>query len=117
VPDGGELTYDLEVANAGPDPATSAAVALTLPAGVTLVDGDGTGGPCTVSAANPQVVGCPLGDLGRGASGQATVRVHVDVPAGSSLTTTALAASTTLDQHDADNRAEAVTTVTADTPE
>jgi Tol biopolymer transport system component len=91
------LTYQLDVANAGPDPADDATVALLLPEQATFVDADG---PCTPpTAGEPRLVRCPLGTVAPGA--HPTFEVHAtldpDAPPASTLTALAAISSPTLD--------------------
>ncbi len=72
---GSPLTYDLTLLNKGPASATAAAVAISLPAGVSVVSTSATQGSCTTSG---QSVTCALGALGVGAAAQ----VLADRPVG-----------------------------------
>jgi Tol biopolymer transport system component len=111
VATGAELSYGIDASSAGPDRARTAGVVVDLPDGVTFLDGTSTGGACIPSPDEPDLILCPLGDLGPGDSAHATIRATVTAPAGSSLTTSAVVGSLTLDKHEADNTAEVHTEV------
>jgi uncharacterized repeat protein (TIGR01451 family) len=106
---GGQLTYTIQVANAGPDGAGGVTLADTLPAGVTLVSAHASQGSC---AGNPAVV-CSLGTLASG--GTATVTLVVTPTVAGTLIDTATVASGVLDPNPANNSAVFTTTVTAAT--
>jgi Tol biopolymer transport system component len=100
------LSYELDVANAGPDPAAAVTVALLLPEQATFVDADS---PCTPpTATQPRVVTCPLGTVAPGAPGtQPTIGVRAElapgVPGGSTVTAVGIVSSSTVDPVPADN--------------
>jgi Tol biopolymer transport system component len=103
------LTYQLDVANAGPDPAGNATVALLLPSQATFVDADS---PCTPpTAEEPRLVRCPLGTVAPGP--HPTIEVHADLDAPPTSTVTALGtvSSPTVDPAPSNNTTRADVTV------
>ena len=85
------LTYTVEVSNAGPSTATGVTSSFTLPAGVTLVSTSG----CTEDPNG--VASCTLGDIADGGSASYSIVVSVDA-----ATTGTLNASTTVSSPVAD---------------
>ncbi len=82
------LTYTIEVSNAGTADATNVVVTDTLPAGVTLVSTTG----CAEDPVG--IPTCTLGNIANGASAQYTVEVSVDASAAAgSITNTASVAA------------------------
>ena len=111
---GTNLAYTITVANNGPDPAATAALSDTLPAGTTFVSlpavagwsctTPAVGGTGTVSCSNPSFgVGSAVFTL--------TVAVDPAVAAGTLLSNTVTATSTTADPNAANNSATATTVV------
>ena len=111
---GSNLTYTITVTNNGPDAATNASWSDTLPAGTTFVDlSGGEGWSCTtpengdsgtVSCSNPSLaVGSSVFTL--------IVAVAPTVAAGSTLTNTATATSSTPDGNPENDSGTATTTV------
>jgi uncharacterized repeat protein (TIGR01451 family) len=112
APSGGDLTYRLHVANAGPDPADEASVALLLPEATAFVAATTEAGPCPAPEPDqPRVVVCPLGDLPAGGEAEVTIIATVTAPAGATLTAIAAVRSATIDHHPADNVATVDSTV------
>ncbi len=111
---GTNLTYTLQVANAGPDVAETVAWTDTLPAGTTFVSLAAPGGwSCTTPAVGAGgTVACSIASLGVGNAAFSLV-VHVDpaVGTGTVLSNTATATSTTSDVDTGDLAATATTTV------
>ena len=111
---GANLTYTVTVQNLGPDTATSAAWSDTLPAGTTFVSlASAAGWSCTTPAVGSGgTVTCTRASFGL-ASDVFTLVVAVDpgVAAGTVLSNTAAATSTTADPQAANNSATATTTV------
>jgi uncharacterized repeat protein (TIGR01451 family) len=69
---GGNITYHVNVSNAGPDAATGVVVTDTLPADTTFVSASATQGTCSETAGT---LTCGLGTLGAGATATITVTV------------------------------------------
>jgi uncharacterized repeat protein (TIGR01451 family) len=89
---GQNLTYTLDVANAGPSDARNVTVTDTLPAGVTYVSSTPTQGTCSEASL---IVTCTLGTVAAGASPTITIVVSPSVAGG--LSNTATVSSTTSD--------------------
>ena len=114
VPSGGEVTYDVNVVNAGPESAHDAKLIAVLPEGTTLVDAEAAGGECSEPVvARPDIVVCDLGDLEPDAEANATIAAHVTAPAGSDVTTLIGVGATTFDPVRDNNVAEVHSTVGA----
>jgi len=101
---GNNITYMLTVTNNGPSPTSAAAVMVTdtLPAGVTFVSATPTAGSCSLSAG---VITCSLGAIAAGASVNITVvdMVNTSTAAGTKITSTFTASSSTSDPNPANN--------------
>ncbi len=113
VAPGGRLVYTLRATGGGPDVGTGATLRLLLPAGTQFARAYGPAGPCT-DASGPEggvIVTCPVGDLGPGDAAEATVKVDVTAPAGTTLTAVAQVDSATPDSHGDDNAAPLDVTV------
>ena len=119
---GNLLTYTIAVANAGPNPATNAALADALPAGTTFqslgVAGAGAGGwTCATPAVGANgTVQCVNGSVPTGAGGNTTFTLVVRVGAGTApgtLSNTATVTSGAADPVPGNNSATAQTTVVA----
>ena len=112
---GTDLTYTINVINAGPDTALNLAWSDTLPAGTTFVSlGTAPGWTCTTPAVGSGgTVSCSTGSQSVGTS-PFTLTVHVDpdVAAGTILSNTANVTTTTADDP-SDNSATETTTVAA----
>jgi uncharacterized repeat protein (TIGR01451 family) len=108
---GSQITYAVDVANAGPSDASDLRVTDTLPAGTTFVSAGGTGWACT--NAGDASVTCTLASLAAGSSA-ASISVVVNAPAqAAGLLNTASVASTTADPDTGNNADSVATTVTA----
>jgi uncharacterized repeat protein (TIGR01451 family) len=116
---GTNLTYTINVANAGPSAATNVVVTDILPAQVKVLSATPSGaGSCggTTGAGDPaQPLTCNLGSLASGASTAITVLVKVDsdVPQGFTLVNNATVSSDATDANNANNKATATTLVNA----
>jgi uncharacterized repeat protein (TIGR01451 family) len=113
---GGDLTYTITATNAGPSIATTVTVGDALPAGTTFVS---LSSPAGWSCTTPPVggtgaVNCTNPSVGTGDSVfTLVVKVDAGVTAGTVLTNTATAASSTADPNAANNSGTATTTVAA----
>ena len=109
VTPGGQLTYTIQVANAGPSDALSVLVTDTLPVGLTFVSS--TDPTCAITG-DPQIVECSLGTLGAG-DPAISFDVIVDVAPGvfGTVSNTATASSPTPDP-DLDNNTDSTITPT-----
>ncbi len=94
---GGQLTYTIEVGNAGPATAVNVVVTDVLPAGVS--------NPATVGCANDPggVPGCSLGSIAAGDTTSFTITVDVDASTAGSITNTASVESANVDPDTSDN--------------
>jgi Tol biopolymer transport system component len=111
------LTYHLDAANSGPDPADDAILGVLLPDGVHLVHIEVSVGTCAVpNPDHPNALVCQVGTLAEGAGADATITVGVDAPAGSTLEAIALTSSQTLDPDGADTVARVEVTAVDATP-
>jgi uncharacterized repeat protein (TIGR01451 family) len=111
---GTSLSYTVTVTNAGPDPAASVSWTDTLPAGTTFLTLSSPGGwSCTTPAVGAGgTVSCSIATLGVGSAVfTLTVAVDAGVAAGTVLSNTATATSTTGDPDTNDLSATATTTV------
>jgi uncharacterized repeat protein (TIGR01451 family) len=113
---GNNLTYTITVSNAGPDPAASASLSDTLPAGTTFVSLVSPGGwSCTTPAVGAGgTISCSLASMNVGSAGF-TLTVAVDVSVSGTVSNTASITSSTSDPAPGNNSATAVTTVNAPT--
>ncbi|MFJ9522996.1 isopeptide-forming domain-containing fimbrial protein [Kitasatospora sp. NPDC101801] len=107
VPPGGNLVYDLVVANAGPSQATNVVVTDTLPVGLKFVSADSG---CTASG---QVVTCPpVATLNPGATRTVKITVQLDqayTGDGSDIRNQASVKSDTTDPDPSNNTSDAST--------
>jgi uncharacterized repeat protein (TIGR01451 family) len=103
----GNLTYTLNVSNAGPDPATNVVLTDVLPAGMTFVSATPSQGTCTGTA----TVVCNLGMIAVGSG--ASVVIDVTPTSAGMFTNMASVAGAEGDPNPADNSAMATTTVMA----
>src|SRR5438067_3458044 len=111
---GSNLTYTITVSNNGPDAAANASWSDTLPAGTTFVSmPDISGWSCTTPAAGDSgTVSCSNPSFAVGSSVfTLTVRVAPTVAAGTILSNTATATSSTPDGNPGNNSGTATTTV------
>jgi uncharacterized repeat protein (TIGR01451 family) len=100
------LTYTITVFNVGPDPAANVVVTDATPVGTIFVSSSASQGTCT----NPPVGGtgtitCTLGTIAAGGSATVTVVVHVTAPAGTTLSNTATATTSSTDPNTVNNAA------------
>ena len=103
---GGEVTWQLEVANNGPDPATGVTVTDTLPAGTTFVSASSG---CAEAGG---VVSCAVGALAVGE--RATLELTASVPtalASTTIVNAAVVRGDQIDEEPSNDRDEAVTEV------
>jgi uncharacterized repeat protein (TIGR01451 family) len=108
VKTGHDLTYTINVTNAGPDTASGVVVTDPLPAGAMFVSASGS--PVTPPGPGGTVT-WSVGDLPSGTSVTLTVVVKALQPPGTTLINTAAAASSVGDPHPGDNRATVKTAV------
>jgi uncharacterized repeat protein (TIGR01451 family) len=114
VATGSTLTYVFTATNNGPDPASSAVLAQTLPAGTGFVSAVSSVGPCTTPAVGASgSINCALGTLANGATATLTVKATVSAAAGASLSSTANVSSATSDPVPGNNAAAVASTVVA----
>ena len=114
---GANLTYTITLANAGPSSAATVTLADTLPAGTTFVSLSSPGGwTCTTPAIGAAgTVNCSNASLGTtSAVFTLTVQIGATVTAGTVLSNTATATTSTTDSNPANNSATATTTVASD---
>ena len=104
--DGQDITYTLDVANAGPSRANAVTVVDTLPAGAALVSAGGTGWSCSGTS----IVSCSLPALDLATAPPITI---VITPAGgsTSVDNEAVVGSTTSDVNGANNSDSGSTTI------
>jgi len=108
---GNQLTYTIDVSNAGPQAAENVVVTDTLPAGVSLVSTTG----CTEDPGG--IPTCSLGTIASGGSAQYTVVVDVlPIAAGTILSNIVSVSADTADPVPANNDTSEDTTVTAAIP-
>ncbi|MBN2622279.1 MAG: PD40 domain-containing protein [Acidimicrobiales bacterium] len=106
VADGDTIRLDLRLTNEGPDPALDTAVAVVLPEHVELVDVESTGATCTSpEPTRPDVLVCDVGTLAVSGGAAATIRLAAGGEPATTLSTVAIAASSTLDPDRTDNAA------------
>jgi uncharacterized repeat protein (TIGR01451 family) len=101
---GGELTYTLTVANAGPSDSTGVTITDPLPSGVSFVSASAG---CTNDSGT---VTCAIGDLANGANAIRTITVRPTV-ANPTLSNTAQVTASTGDPNTVNNSATATTDV------
>lgn len=107
---GQEVTYTLNVTNAGPGTASNLTVVDALPAGATFVSASGAGATCSGTT----TVTCTIASL---ASGTSTAIVLVITATGDApIANTATVTATTSDTDPADNTATAIITPAAAPP-
>ncbi len=103
---GQNLTYTLEVSNAGPSAASNVQVVDTLPSGVTFVSAVPSQGTCSQAGG---VVTCSLGTVNAGQS--VTITIVVQPTTAGTLNNSATVSSTTLDPTPGNNSAQVTTQV------
>ena len=106
---GAELNYTLGARNAGPDSALGVRLVDQLPDGVEFVSAQASQGSCDPPSGGQ--LECPLGNLAAGAT--ATVTIKVRPASAGTITNRAEVSSETSDPAEANNDAEAQTTVQA----
>jgi uncharacterized repeat protein (TIGR01451 family) len=111
---GSNVTYTINVANAGPSDASAVTLTDVLPAGTTFVSENQTSGPafnCTTGA----TVTCSIASFtnGAAASFSVTVTFSAGLANGSGVTNTANITSATSDPNPTNNSSSALTTVGA----
>jgi uncharacterized repeat protein (TIGR01451 family) len=98
IPHGTNFSYTIRVTNKGPDPARNATITDTVPTGTTFVSVVPSVGTCTYPAVGGTgIVSCKAGSLLKGASATVTLILHDTAAAGSTVTDTAKASSSTPD--------------------
>ncbi len=107
---GGQITYTIKAANAGPDSAVAATVSDPLPADVSFVSASTTAGTCSGTS----TVSCNLATLASG--GSATVTIVVKAVTAGTATNTATVSSSMPDANMANNTATATTTIVTPPP-
>jgi uncharacterized repeat protein (TIGR01451 family) len=113
---GANLTYTIAVSNAGPSAAAASTLTDTLPAGTTFISlASAAGWSCTTPAVGSGgTVSCSDASVAPGtATFTLVVKVDPALPAGTVLSNTAVAASTTTDPIPGNESATATTTVRA----
>src|SRR2546430_386158 len=113
VAPGTNLTYLIQVSNAGPDAATAVTVADLVPSGTTFVS---LASPAAWTCVTPMVGGsgaisCTISILGVGATASFTLVVKVTAGDGATITNTATVGSATTDLNPGNNTATATTKV------
>jgi uncharacterized repeat protein (TIGR01451 family) len=103
---GEDVTYTLDVANAGPSTATGVTISDPMPAGTSFVSASGGG---TLSGGT---VTWSVGTLASGASASRTLVVHVDESRTADLSNTATVSASTADSNSGNNSDTEATTVT-----
>ncbi|HYR94397.1 MAG TPA: DUF11 domain-containing protein [Methylomirabilota bacterium] len=109
VAPGANLTYLIEVANAGPDAATAVTVTDTIPSGTTFVSLASPAGWTCLTIVGP--ITCTIPTLGVGATAYFTLVVNVTAGDGATITNTATVVSATTDLNQRNNTATATTRV------
>jgi uncharacterized repeat protein (TIGR01451 family) len=114
VVEGGNITYSLNLSNAGPNPAATVSVTDPLPPGVTFLSATQPAGWIVTAPAvgSGGVVTFNAPSFASGGSASFTIVVKTDA-SGVPISNTATAASTTSDPNRANNSATATTTVMA----
>jgi uncharacterized repeat protein (TIGR01451 family) len=113
VAPGTNLTYFIQVANAGPDPATAVTVTDVTPSGTTFVSlASPAGWTCvTPIVGGSGAISCTTLTLGVGATACFTLVVNVTAGDGATITNTATVGSATTDFDPGNNTATATTKV------
>jgi Tol biopolymer transport system component len=96
------FTYEVVVANGGPDEAPGARVLVVIPEGSTVVDG----GDCTVAGPQlPTLASCEIGDLAVGEQATISFAAAADLAPGTAFTTTVTAGAAGIDPDGSDDSA------------
>ncbi len=103
---GNDVTYNLTVANGGPNTATGVVLTDTLPGGVTFVSATPSQGSCSQAGGT---VTCNLGDIPNGSSASASI--VITTTAAGTITNTASVGAATSDPNTGNNSASAATQV------
>src|SRR6266850_305179 len=113
VAPGTNLTYFIQVTNAGPDAATAVTVADVIPSGTTFVSlASPAGWTCvTPIVGGSGAISCTTPTLAVGATACFTLVVKVTAGDGAQITNTATVASATIDFNSGNNSATATTQV------
>jgi uncharacterized repeat protein (TIGR01451 family) len=106
IPAGQDVTYSLNIQNAGPSDAQAVVVTDTLPAGVVFVSATPSQGSCLEAAG---VVTCSLGSVGAGSN--ATIDVVVTTSVSGTITNGASVTTTTADTDASNDSSSEDTTV------
>ena len=104
------VTYNIAVSNAGPNPALAVIVTDVLPAGTTFVSATPSQGTCSGTT----TVTCSLGTVA--VSAAPTVTLVVQSPASGAFANTALVSSATQDPNSANNSSTATVTAPSSVP-
>jgi uncharacterized repeat protein (TIGR01451 family) len=113
VAPGANLTYLIQVANAGPDAAMADTVTDVIPSGTTFVSlASPAGWTClTPIVGGSGAISCTISTLGVGATASFTLVVNVTAADGATITNTATVASATTDFNPGNNTATVTTKV------
>jgi uncharacterized repeat protein (TIGR01451 family) len=104
VPHGTNLKYTLNVTNGGPDIATNTVVSDATPVGTTFAGFTTSAGTCTAPVVGTAgTLSCKIGNLANGAKVTVTMTLKDSVGAGSTLTDTGRAFSSTPDPNTKNN--------------
>ncbi len=113
---GQNVTYTLTVSNAGPSDSTGVTVTDTLPANLTFVSCNSTGGGTCGGSGNARTVSFTSIPAGGSATITFVATVNCNVANGTVITNTATVAATTADGNPANNSATATTTASNPVP-
>jgi uncharacterized repeat protein (TIGR01451 family) len=112
VPHGTNLKYTLNVTNKSPDVAMNTVVSDATPAGTTFVSFTTSAGTCTAPALGATgTLSCKVGNLASGVKATVTMTVRDTAAAGSTLTDTGRASSSTPDPNTKNNSMTVKTSV------
>ncbi len=106
---GGTVTWNLNVLNNGPSPATSVVITDTLPAGQTVTGATPSTGSCNTVGS---VVTCNVGTIGVGNT--VTVAINATANEGGTRTNSVAASATEADPNNANDVGTATVTITGD---
>jgi uncharacterized repeat protein (TIGR01451 family) len=108
VVENNQLTYTVNLTNAGPDPSTSISVTDNIPAGTTFVSAGGPGG---WNCSGTTTITCTLATLAVGSAPPITI--VVTAPPGASTIANTVNVTSTLDPNGANNSANTTTVICA----